>query len=78
MLLCDETKITEDIKQQLLAQGAREVQFLRTSDVAKLLNVSYSTVWKMEKNNRMPPKIALTPTMYVWKARDIYEWIESL
>lgn len=51
--------------------------YLRAKKVAKRLDMSESTVWRLVKSGVLPRPIKLTPRTTVWRASDIDAAIEN-
>ena len=52
-------------------------QILRPSNVARLLGVSRTTLWRWTKAGHLPPPIKLGPGVTGWRASDIDAWVAS-
>ena len=52
-------------------------QILRTSDLARLLRVSRTTIWRWAKTGHFPAPIKLGPGVTGWRASDVEAWIAS-
>jgi len=51
---------------------------VRANDLCKILKVSRSTLWRMEKNGILPEKISITGARAVgWRSSEIDEFIRS-
>lgn len=48
-----------------------------SKEVAKLLGVSPSTVWRMRCEGQLPPPVFVCRRLVKWKRSDIMAWIES-
>lgn len=55
----------------------RQRRLVSVSYLARVLNVSERTVWRMEADGKMPGAIRLAPKITRWDSGDIDSWIES-
>ncbi len=53
------------------------LRMLRAKQVAELLGLHPTTVWKWTKNKRLPPPVAISSTAKAWRASDVAAWIEE-
>ena len=51
--------------------------FLTMKEVSDLLGISISTINRLIKRGKFPPKVKLSPRRMVFMKREIDEWIES-
>ncbi len=51
---------------------------LRWPQVAKLTNLSRTTIWRMEKEGTFPKRVKIGPHSVGWKSSDIQEWLKTL
>ncbi|WP_027874185.1 helix-turn-helix transcriptional regulator [Spongiibacter marinus] len=54
------------------------MKYLRVKSVAKLLDMSESTVWRAVQQGILPPPTKLTPRTTVWREIDIDAAIEKI
>lgn len=54
------------------------MKYLRAKSVAKQLDMSESTVWRLVQQDILPKPIKLTPRTTVWRASDIDDAIDKL
>lgn len=52
-------------------------QYLRDKDVAEMLTIGRSSVWRMAKEGKLPAPIKLSERVTVWRASDIEAFISS-
>jgi predicted DNA-binding transcriptional regulator AlpA len=52
-------------------------QVIRDKEVAKILSIGRSSVWRMAKNGTLPAPIKLSERVTVWKLSDIEAFIAS-
>jgi prophage regulatory protein len=52
-------------------------QYLRDKDVAEMLSIGRSSVWRMAKEGKLPAPIKLSQRVTVWKLSDIEAFIAS-
>ena len=51
---------------------------VRANDLCKILKVSRSTLWRMEKNGILPEKISITGARAVgWRLSEINDFVNS-
>lgn len=50
---------------------------IRAKELAKRLTISIPTLWRMEKNGELPPKIKITERISGWRESDIQKWLSS-
>lgn len=46
-------------------------------EVAKVLSVSRTTLWKMRKQGRLPPQIRISDRRVAYRRADVENWIEQ-
>ena len=54
------------------------MNYLRVKSVAKRLDMSESTVWRLVQQGILPKPLKLTPRTTVWRADDIDAAIEKV
>ncbi|MBY8291487.1 AlpA family phage regulatory protein [Vibrio fluvialis] len=52
-------------------------QYVRAKEIAKLLGVNQSTIWRWRKQNRFPAPTYAGPNTVLWSRSEIDEWIKS-
>ncbi|MDD2267806.1 AlpA family phage regulatory protein [Sulfuricurvum sp.] len=52
-------------------------QYLRDKDVAKMLTIGRSSVWRMAKEGKLPAPLKISERVTVWKLSDIEAFIAS-
>jgi predicted DNA-binding transcriptional regulator AlpA len=52
-------------------------QYLRDKQVAEMLTIGRSSVWRMAKEGKLPAPIKLSERVTVWKLSDIEAFIAS-
>jgi len=53
-------------------------RLVRANDLCKILGVSRSTLWRMEKNGILPEKISITGARAVgWRSSEINDFVNS-
>lgn len=52
-------------------------KLIRIHEVSQLVSLGKSTIRLWVALGKFPPPIPLSPTIKVWKAQDIDNWIES-
>ena len=53
------------------------LRFLRLPEVSHLTGLGMSTILAWESQERFPKAVRLSPTVRVWMARDIEDWIKE-
>jgi predicted DNA-binding transcriptional regulator AlpA len=53
-----------------------QVKLLRIKDLALLLSVSTTTIWRWSQSGMLPPSISIN-NMVFWKETTIKDWIEQ-
>lgn len=51
--------------------------FIRQNELAQLLGVSNTTIWRWRKADHLPKPIALSHRIIGWRSVDIDIWLES-
>ena len=54
-----------------------EERYLRVKEVATMLSMSRSNIWRLMKFGDFPKSIKVGPSMTLWKASEIHAWVES-
>ena len=52
-------------------------EWFRCKDLAEMLSMGQSTIYKMVKAGTFPPPVAITPKLSVWKREDIKGWMDD-
>lgn len=52
-------------------------QFYRVTDIAKLLNVSVSSIWGWVKKDTFPAPVKLSTNVTAWDVSAVEAWIKS-
>lgn len=61
-----------------MTEGTHGVQpILSRSQVARLLGISLTTLWRLVNAKRFPPAIRISPGRVGWPARSVALWIEE-
>ncbi|MDD4273389.1 MAG: AlpA family phage regulatory protein [Desulfobacter postgatei] len=53
-------------------------RILRRREVLKIVGVSTTTLWRMEKAGRFPKRVSLGPNCSGWISEEIDNWYEAL
>ncbi len=64
------TKTTEPTLNELPTKG-----LLRIKTFRPFVGLSTTTIWDWSKAGKFPKPIKLSPTIAVWKASDIHQWL---
>lgn len=51
------------------------MRFLRRIDLTKKFGVSATTLWRWERDGRIPPRRQIGPNVVAWLESDIDEWM---
>lgn len=51
------------------------MRMLRAADVAKKIGVSRTTLWRLERDGRFPPRRRISENVVAWSEEDIDEWL---
>lgn len=55
----------------------KRFRLIRAAELAEMLSVSPGTIWRMEKEGRLPAKVKLSPGTVGWIESEIIEFIHS-
>ncbi|MCC5913384.1 MAG: AlpA family phage regulatory protein [Balneolaceae bacterium] len=55
-----------------------KIKIIRPAELAKLLSVSRSTIWRMVQNGELPPCRKVSNRCVGWIESDIMEWVTNL
>lgn len=50
---------------------------IRPSELCELIAVSRPTLWRLENNGQLPPRIKITKRAVGWRYRDIEQWLNQ-
>lgn len=50
---------------------------LRDSDLDRLTGISRTTRWRLERNQKFPARIRLSPNSVGWLEEEVLDWIAS-
>lgn len=53
------------------------VEIWRDAEVRAATKLSRTTIWRLEKSGRFPPRRRLTPNTVGWLSTDVESWIKS-
>jgi prophage regulatory protein len=53
------------------------MKIIRPNELAKLLHISTTTLWRMEKRGDLPQRIKLSTRAVGWLESDIQEWLKN-
>ena len=63
-----------DTKTVTLSQPGR---YVRASQLAQMLGLSRSTIWRYASQGKFPKPIKLTENTTVWDMREVEAWVEA-
>ena len=55
-----------------------KIKIIRPAELAEMLSVSKSTLWRMEQNGELPPRRQITKRCVGWLESDINKWLQGL
>jgi prophage regulatory protein len=58
-----------------LAASSCPDRFLTWPEVHALIRLSRSTVWRLEKAGKFPPRVRISPGRVGWRASEIHDYI---
>lgn len=54
-----------------------ESKIIRPKELANMLSISISTLYKMQDEGQLPPKLKISSSAVGWQRSDIEEWLMS-
>lgn len=60
-----------------MVKELHEIQIIRVGELASLLGVSRTTLWRMEKAGELPSRINISQGVSGWLESDIKEWLDD-
>ncbi len=54
------------------------VKIIRPAELAKQLSISKVSLWRMEKQGKLPPRVRISRRAVGWRSSDIDQWLEEL
>ena len=54
-----------------------DTRFISANELAELLNVNRSTIWRWKNANALPPAYRFSPKVVRWHLGEIKEWMAS-
>ena len=61
----------------MFEQKSENMKIIRPKQLSAMLGISITTLWRLENNNDLPPKIRLGKTAVGWRESDISDWLAS-
>lgn len=52
-------------------------RIIRPVELQDILGVTASTIWRMERDGRLPARIKISKRAVGWRESDIEEWIQN-
>jgi prophage regulatory protein len=52
-------------------------RLVRMNEVLYLTGLSRTTIWKMEREGKFPPKVVITGRHVGWRESAVQEWLDS-
>ncbi|WP_346664763.1 helix-turn-helix domain-containing protein [uncultured Mailhella sp.] len=56
---------------------SRSSQFVRASDLAAILGVSKSTIWRWRAEGKLPDPFRLSSRVTVWELKEVLAFVEQ-
>ncbi|EGR3003016.1 transcriptional regulator [Vibrio parahaemolyticus] len=53
------------------------IKLIRQSELAMLLGVSSTTLWRMRQDDSFPKPVSIRSRLIGWRIRDIENWLEA-
>jgi prophage regulatory protein len=69
--------MTKELEEKMQRKIVRDDWLLDYNDLARALNLSKMTVYRMVKRGDLPKPIQLSPQTVRWRADDIKSWIKN-
>jgi len=60
---------------QRAANGMDALQYLRASDVCRLLRISKPTLWRLRRTRGFPEPTEVTDRLIAWRRSEVEEWL---
>lgn len=54
-----------------------DTRFIRFKELQKLVGLSRTTVWRLERNKKFPNRLKLSPNCVAWDKRAVDEWMAN-
>lgn len=51
--------------------------FLRAAEVMRIIGVSRTTLWRMEREGKFPKRRSISGAAVGWREDEVQEWIDS-
>lgn len=58
--------------------GLDSLQYLRASDVCRLLRISKPTLWRLRRTRGFPEPTEVTDRLIAWRRSEVEEWLERV
>jgi prophage regulatory protein len=59
-------------------QSSEPNRILRKKEVLKIVGVSATTLWRLERSGRFPKRVALSANCAGWLSSEINDWYRNL
>jgi predicted DNA-binding transcriptional regulator AlpA len=59
------------------AQSVTSDRMIRTAELTKMVGMSRTTIWRMEKSGEFPARVSLGAGSIAWRLSEINQWIQS-
>jgi len=66
-----------DVNELLANRGRGLNRFLRKPEVIKLVGLSDTTIWRMEKRGEFPQRRQLSQRAVGWLSDEVFSWMEN-
>ena len=60
-----------------MRQNSSSSQFVRASDLAAILGVSKSTIWRWRAEGKLPDPFRLSSRVTVWELKEVLAFVEQ-
>ncbi len=55
-----------------------KIKLIRPAELAEMISVSRSTLWRMEQKGELPPRRQISKRCVGWFESDIIQWLQKL
>lgn len=52
-------------------------QYIRFSEIKKLIGISRSTIWRLEQKGKFPKRHKISPIEIAWLSNEVEDWINK-
>ena len=58
--------------------NSAESRFIRKRELLHITGLSYSTIWRREREGDFPARVRLSPGAVGWRLSEVEEWLNGL